>query len=311
MQLRAPEVCVQVRDACDTAFRRAGGAQVARRAERDPDLRRSVVRELVDSLGVAEVDARAGIEEAMTAAEICRAAGRYAIPYPLVAWLAAPPGYSGIAVACGGRASVDHADILAPMAVVDLAGTLRRVVRASTPIRQPLAPFVSEVVVSDPVGHGHQWDAALWMTLSAWWVLGACESAADLTATHVSSRSQFGGPLAKLQSVRFRVADMAVATGGLHEMLKYTAWRLVNVPEDALVDALAARVLSQETWDEVFGSAHQLHGALGFCDDHDLSVLSRHLQPFIRLPLDQEASLSALLETVDQQGLEGLYGRFR
>ena len=35
-------------------------------------------------------------------------------------------------------------------------------------------------------------------------------------------------------------------------------------------------------------TAHQLLGALGFCDESDVSVLDRHTQSLIRLPVSTE-----------------------
>jgi alkylation response protein AidB-like acyl-CoA dehydrogenase len=176
-----------------------------------------------------------------------------------------------------------------------------------------LAPFVAEVKLGERVETGTDpaHDLALWLSLSAWWILGSTERALDLTVRHVNEREQFGAPLAKLQSVRFRVADTSALIRGLAELARYTAWRLNRHPEDAMVDALALRVMAHETAHATFKTAHQLHGAIGFSNEHDLSVLSRHVQPYLRLPLDYEKTTALLVERFDQDGFEGLFGRHR
>ena len=53
-------------------------------------------------------------------------------------------------------------------------------------------------------------------------------------------------------------------------------------------DALVLRFKAADTARQVLRTAHQLLGALGFCDESDVSVLDRHTQPLIRLPLSAE-----------------------
>jgi hypothetical protein len=61
----------------------------------------------------------------------------------------------------------------------------------------------------------------------------------------------------------------------------------------------------------VFRVTHQLHGAVGFCDETTLSWLSRHSQPLRRLPLGLSATQDLLTSRVGRHGLLGLYGAER
>jgi hypothetical protein len=62
-----------------------------------------------------------------------------------------------------------------------------------------------------------------------------------------------------------------------------------------------------EAAEVVFRVTHQLHGAVGFCDETTLSWLSRHSQPLRRLPLGLSATREQLTTRVDRRGLAGLY----
>ena len=112
-----------------------------------------------------------------------------------------------------------------------------------------------------------------------------------IVTEHVQARIQFGKPLADFQAVRFAVADAAVAVRGLHELAKYTicrAWNRCSVQVHS-ADALVLRFKAADTARQVLRTSHQLLGALGFCDESDVSVLDRHTQPLIRSPLSAEA----------------------
>src|SRR5260221_1140017 len=54
--------------------------------------------------------------------------------------------------------------------------------------------------------------------------------------------------------------------------------------DDALDDALVLRLAAVEAAETVFRVAHQLRGAIGFCDKTALSWLSRSSHPLRRLP---------------------------
>ncbi len=53
----------------------------------------------------------------------------------------------------------------------------------------------------------------------------------------------------------------------------------------------------------MFRVAHQLHGAIGFCDETTLSWLSRYSQPLRRLPFGVSATRTALTRQVGRRGL--------
>jgi hypothetical protein len=62
-----------------------------------------------------------------------------------------------------------------------------------------------------------------------------------------------------------------------------------------------------EAAEVVFRVCHQLHGAVGFCDETTLSWLSRYSQPLRRLPLGLSATRDELTRRAGSAGLTGLY----
>ena len=62
-----------------------------------------------------------------------------------------------------------------------------------------------------------------------------------------------------------------------------------------------------EAADVVFRVCHQLHGAVGFCDETTLSWLSRYSQPLRRLPFGLSATRDHLERTAGRRGLTGLF----
>jgi acyl-CoA dehydrogenase len=130
----------------------------------------------------------------------------------------------------------------------------------------------------------------------------------EITRQHVVARMQFGKPLAEFQAVRFTIADASVAVRGLHELAKYTISRMETAPTQVRsADALVLRLKATDTARQVFRVAHQLLGALGFCDESDVSVLDRHTQPLVRLPVSTEVLATRLLPGVRSGGLETLF----
>jgi alkylation response protein AidB-like acyl-CoA dehydrogenase len=144
--------------------------------------------------------------------------------------------------------------------------------------------------------------------LGSWRILGGLDTALRLAAEHVKARKQFGQALSEFQAVRFAVADAVVAHRGLDELAKFTTWRLDTAPPQARrADAVALRLHADEVAVETLRCCHQLFGAIGFCDEHDLSVLDRHMQPLLRLPDSAEALAYRLVAAVSAGEMESLF----
>ena len=122
---------------------------------------------------------------------------------------------------------------------------------------------------------------------------------------HVSLRKQFGQPLSTFQGVQFQLTDAEVERSGVEELAKYALWSIEAGRPEALDDALALRLAAIEAAEVVFRVCHQLHGAIGFCDETTLSWLSRYSQPLRRLPLGLSATRDRLTPGSGTSGLPG------
>jgi Acyl-CoA dehydrogenase, C-terminal domain len=314
MNLELPQTAIEFGDAAARAFSGAGDVDVARGAEARPETRRDVVARLLDRLGVGDMQVTDDLDTALAGGELCRVAGRCALPYPVASVLAGGPNRPPVAVVDPALPRADHGDLFPRWRLVTIGGTMWKGRPAGGPLGTVLGPFVVDMHV-DAVpggssnGDGAHVDMPALLTLGAWQILGTLERALELAVAHVNARHQFGRPLARFQAVQFQIADATVAVQSLRELARFTMWRLWAAPLDRLVDALALRAHALESAQAVLRTCHQLHGALGFCDEHDLSILSRHAQPWLRLGGGLEATTEHLMAAIDQSGFESLFDR--
>ncbi|MCP3990968.1 MAG: acyl-CoA/acyl-ACP dehydrogenase [Actinomycetia bacterium] len=96
--------------------------------------------------------------------------------------------------------------------------------------------------------------------------LGLGRAAMETAVTHVTTRQQFGGPLAAKQAVRLTVAEMTARLRGVRELVYSTATKLAEgEPYDT--DASITKLVSSETATWVSERCLHLHGANGYMLD--------------------------------------------
>jgi hypothetical protein len=286
------------------AFGAAGGDQLVQQAEVKPDLREPLAGPVLAELGAWELDPRTDPDGLEAAAALCRSAGYWALPYPVAECLAKPTDLDvdGLIVVADTRPSGAVAGLESRWAAVSLDGT-----RSTVAVQGVAGPaFVTELELSAIDDNGAA-DVALGLVLPCWTLLGMLDRAMELTITHVSLRKQFGQPLSAFQGVQFQLTDAEVERSGVEILAKYALWSIANGRPEATDDALALRMSAIEAAEIVFRVCHQLHGAVGFCDETTLSWLSRYSQPLRRLPLGLSATRDQLTRRVGAHGLTGLF----
>lgn len=284
---------------------RLGGPPAALRAEADDGVR-DAARAALSDVGAFELDVRSAGDDLLAAAVLCQAAGATALPYPVVEELLAIDG-ARLALVKPEAPRIDHGDLPGGWVAADLDGN-RYQPRAATRTNAKLGPFLVPATVSAPDGRVPAGDVNLHLVLGSWRILGALQQSLHIVTEHVRARVQFGKPLADFQAVRFAVADAAVAVRGLYELAKFTICRPESLPVQVhSADALVLRFKAADTARQVLRTSHQLLGALGFCDESDVSVLDRHTQPLIRLPLGAEALALRLVPDARDGNLETLF----
>ena len=236
-----------------------------------------------------------------------------ALPYPVASVLLADGDGRPFAAVPDGAARVDHGDLFDEWVVAPLAGAA-----IARPAGRRAARHPPRSVRGRPADRrlrrrphrarrGTDRDVLFHTTLTAASVLGTCDRAVELAVEHVNGRIQFGKPIASFQAVQFQLADCAVAVAGLRELTHFTLWRLDAHGADALADVLALRVHAIDVARGVLRTCQQLHGAAGVCDEYDISVLTRMVQPALRLPWSAERTATELAAAIQRDGFDGLF----
>jgi acyl-CoA dehydrogenase len=306
-----PEEALELGAVATKAFTALGGVDLARRAELEPEVRSGEVAGTLASLGIDDLDPREDPDALAAAAALCEAAGRTALPYPLASVLLSDGEGRPFAPAAGRARRVDHGDLFPRWRLAGADGSVHEAgpVPATRRLGTRLGPFVTDL---EPLPDGEEaadgtGDLLHHLALVAFGILGTVDRAVELAVEHVTGRVQFGKPLSAFQAVQFQLADAAVAVAGLRELAHFTLWRLAAAPAAARADVLALRVHALDVARAVLRTTQQLHGAAGVCDEYDVSVLARMVQPALRLPWSAERTVTELAAAIRADGFEGLF----
>lgn len=246
----------------------------------------------------------AGFERAempVVGATVSRVAGRHAAPIPLPetilvaslleeAGLAVPEGAltiapSVITIDAGGALSgtarhVPWARHALHMAVICNNDTLALVETARAQISpgQNLAgeprdevclDGVTAVQTAEGVSHASVQEQAALLRVAQ--IAGALEKILSLTVQYAGERRQFGRPIAKFQAVQHHLAALAGHTAAACAALEAAA----DAPDFLAV--ASAKACASEAAGEAAAIAHQVHGAIGFTEEHALHRYTKAL----------------------------------
>ena len=150
-------------------------------------------------------------------------------------------------------------------------------------------------------------EEALLHVLPAWYLLGAAEKALDLATVYATERVQFGSPISAYQGVAFPLADACAELQALYELGLHTLYRVYRWPVHALADAVALRWAALDVVRRVLHIAHQVMGAVGMCDEHDLSIITLTLQARLHLPTDPGSTMTTLVGAVESLGFDSIF----
>jgi hypothetical protein len=291
MNLELGEEAVEYGRVAHRAFDTAGADQLVQEAERDPAGREGVFGPVLAEIGAWELDPRASSEELEAAAALCRCAGFWGIAYPVAERLCRHREYGsdGLVVVSSSRPAAAVAELPLTWVAVDLDGRQAWATARPGAAGPRKSAFVADLELEPMQGDGAP-DVPLGLVLPCWTLLGMLDRAMELTRAYVQQREQFGQTLASFQAVQFQLTDAEVERAGVEELAKHALWSVDVRHDDAVLDALALRMAAVEASDVVFRIAHQLHGAIGFCDETTLSWVSRYSQPLRRLPLGLSAT---------------------
>jgi hypothetical protein len=299
MEIELYPEALEYEDTVRKALEAAGGDELAPRGAADPASRSALVEPVLEPLGVWDLDPRADADQLEAAAAVCRAAGWWAVPYPVAERLA-------------GGLVVDDVKPAAAVGAIDRdwdAVTLdgRRFSASPRPL-EGLVRKTAYVVDLDLTPVDGDGDPSLGLVLGCWTLLGMVDRAMAMTAQYVNERQQFGQAIGRFQGVQFQLTDAEVERAGFEMLAKYTLWSVETARPEALDDACALRVAAIEASDVIFRICHQLFGAIGFCDETPISWVSRASVPLRRLPYGLGESRRILVDRLGRHGLVGIYG---
>ena len=108
-----------------------------------------------------------------------------------------------------------------------------------------------------------QWERLL-MALGA---VGGMQWCIERTVAYAKEREAFGRPIGKFQSIRHKIAEMALKhqTG---KAMTYNALRLFHHGHDALREVTLAKLFTQKAAFEVADEAVQIHGGYGYMREY-------------------------------------------
>jgi acyl-CoA dehydrogenase len=108
--------------------------------------------------------------------------------------------------------------------------------------------------------------------------LGFARRALDEALAHASRRQLFGGPLAELQMIQAKLADMALRVDAAALLVYRAAWAKDAGAARVTREAAMAKLYATEAAQRVIDDALQIHGGLGVVAGHPVERLYREIR---------------------------------
>jgi acyl-CoA dehydrogenase len=161
------------------------------------------------------------------------------------------------------------------LALVDVAG--REATRAANLAGEPRGSLVFDGVAATGAlltGAQAQELRARYALARAVQLSAALQQVLAWTVQYAGERVQFGRPLGKFQAIQMELAEMAGEVTAVAALVD-AAVQAVDRGESVVPAAAAAKVRAGAAVEVVARLAHQVHGAIGFTQEHKLHHLTR------------------------------------
>ncbi len=109
--------------------------------------------------------------------------------------------------------------------------------------------------------------------------LGLAQAAMEEAVRYAKQRTAFGGPIANLQGIQFKLADMSAGIEAARLRLRHTAW-LKDQGRTIIREAAEAKLLASDLAVKVTGEALQIHGAYGYSTDFPVERMYREAKVY-------------------------------
>ncbi|MGE2731131.1 acyl-CoA dehydrogenase family protein [Mycolicibacterium vaccae] len=109
-------------------------------------------------------------------------------------------------------------------------------------------------------------------------LVGAAQAMLDASVEYAKQRSQFGTVIGTYQAIKHKLADVLIAIELARPLVYGAALSLADGSADTARDVSAAKVAAADAALLAARSSLQTHGAIGFTQEHDLSLLLLRVQ---------------------------------
>ena len=103
-------------------------------------------------------------------------------------------------------------------------------------------------------------------------LLGCCDRALAMAVGYAKQRVQFGRAIATFQAVKHLCAEMAAEIEPARSLLWYAAYAFDASPAEAPLQAALVKSHLADVGRAVVRTATEVHGGIGFTDEHDLQL---------------------------------------
>ena len=107
-------------------------------------------------------------------------------------------------------------------------------------------------------------------------MVGCAQHILELCVEHAKARKQFGRPLGSFQAVQHSCADLLRNVEGARYLLYRAAWKMQE-GRGAAADVAMAKAYAGPACQAVARRAHQLLGAISFCEEHPLHLFHKRI----------------------------------
>jgi alkylation response protein AidB-like acyl-CoA dehydrogenase len=105
-------------------------------------------------------------------------------------------------------------------------------------------------------------------------MVGCIQTSFDMTVAYAKERKQFGRPIGSFQAVQHHCANMVIDVDGARFITYQAAWK-ISEGLPASMEASMAKAWTSDASRRVTFLGHQIHGAISFCDEHDMHLYYR------------------------------------
>ena len=102
-------------------------------------------------------------------------------------------------------------------------------------------------------------------------MVGASRQVLEMTVDYAKQRMAFGHPIGSFQGIQFYCANM-LSDADASAFITYQAACRLSEGLPAAQDVAMAKAWVSEKLVQATTAAHRIHGAIGFCEDHDLPL---------------------------------------